>query len=122
MSLDNLINRQRLLKTFIELVNINSPSFDETEIGDFIVKIMERSGCSVAVQEYDRSFNLIGLKKGNSPGFSPLLLSAHMDTIESTRGIRIAVDDEMIRSTGDTVLGADDKSAIAQIIEVLSVL
>jgi tripeptide aminopeptidase len=122
MSLDNLINEQRLLKTFIELVNINSPSFDEIEIGEFLVKIMERSGCVVAVHEYDRSFNLIGLKKGNRPVLPPLLLSAHMDTIEPTQGIRIAIDDVMIRSTGDTVLGADDKSAIAQIIEVLFVL
>jgi len=45
-----------------------------------------------------------------------------MDTIEPTLGIRLAIDDEMIRSKGDTVLGADDKSAVAQIIEVLSVL
>jgi tripeptide aminopeptidase len=74
------------------------------------------------VQEYDRSFNLIGVKQGKQTDAAPLLLSAHMDTIEPTVGIGIAVDAEMVRSTGATVLGSDDKSAVAQIIEALDVL
>ncbi|MBI5100280.1 MAG: M20/M25/M40 family metallo-hydrolase [Nitrospirae bacterium] len=122
MDMDGLLNTQRLLKTFIELVNINSPSFGETEIAAYLVRAMERYGCGVTVQEYDRGVNLIGRKKGNVRGRPPLMLSAHMDTIEPTAGIKIAIDDEMIRSAGDTVLGADDKSAIAQICEALAVL
>lgn len=118
----DLINKQRLLKTFLELAEINSPSFDETEIGAFLIKRLEQAGCTVVVQEYDRSFNLIGVKKGKKTGAAPLLLSAHMDTIEPTEGIKITIDEEMVRSTGETVLGSDDKSAVAQILEALDVL
>lgn len=116
------INEQRLLKTFLELAGINAPSFGEREIGAFLIKRLEQAGCRVLVQEYAQSFNLIGMKPGTIPGAPPLLLSAHMDTIEPTVGIKIAIDDEMVRSAGDTVLGSDDKSAIAQILEALEVL
>ncbi|MBA4372798.1 MAG: peptidase M20 [Thermodesulfovibrio sp.] len=118
----NLINEQRLLKTFLELAEINSPSFSERDIGAFLIKRLEQAGCRVLVQEYQESFNLIGLKQGTRPETEPLLLSAHMDTIEPTEGIRISIDEEMVRSTGDTVLGSDDKSAIAQVLEALDVI
>jgi tripeptide aminopeptidase len=45
-----------------------------------------------------------------------------MDTIEPTTGITFNIDKDRIRSTGATVLGADDKSALAQILEALTVL
>ncbi|MBF0558205.1 MAG: M20/M25/M40 family metallo-hydrolase, partial [Nitrospirae bacterium] len=79
-------------------------------------------GCRVAMQHYGESFNLIASKEGAVRSISPLILSAHMDTIEPTEGIRFAVESGLIRTTGQTVLGADDKSAIAQIIEALFVL
>ncbi len=118
----NLINKQRLLKTFLELAEINSPSFDEREAGAFLIKRLEQAGCTVVVQEYAESFNLIGVKHGARPEAPPLLLSAHMDTIEPTVGIKITIDEERVRSTGETVLGSDDKSAIAQILEALDVI
>ncbi|MGC2061430.1 MAG: M20/M25/M40 family metallo-hydrolase [Thermodesulfovibrionales bacterium] len=122
MNMKDLINKQRLLKTFLELAEINSPSFDEREIGAFLIKRLEQAGCKVVVQEYEQSFNLIGVKQGMKIETAPLLLSAHMDTIEPTDGIKITIDDEMVRSTGETVLGSDDKSAVAQILEALDVI
>jgi tripeptide aminopeptidase len=116
-----LINRDRLVETFIDLVRINSPSFAEKEIGDFLAQRLGGIGFDVRFQQYDRSFNLIAIKKGNKRG-APLMLSAHMDTIEPTEGIAFAVEKDRIRSTGDTVLGADDKSALAQILEAATVL
>ena len=117
-----LVNEQRLLDTFLELVHINSPSFDEREIGLFLSHRLEDAGCSVAFQEYPGSFNLIGRLKGTDALQPTLLLSAHMDTIEPTAGIKVSEDEVMIRTVGDTVLGADDKSAIAQILEALQVV
>lgn len=116
------INRQRLIDTFVELIKINSPSFDEREIAGVLAKKLEGAGCTVDMQEYDRSFNLIAFKKGSKPNTPTILLSAHMDTIEPTEGISFSIDDDLIRTTGDTVLGADDKSALAQIIEAITVL
>ncbi|RPI37566.1 MAG: M20/M25/M40 family metallo-hydrolase [Nitrospiraceae bacterium] len=116
------INKKRLLETFIELLSINSPSFQEKEIGSLLAKKLKERGCRVTIQKYDKSFNLIAFKKGNVSKAHPLLLSGHMDTIEPTEDIKFSIQSDSIRSTGSTVLGADDKSALAQILEALAVL
>lgn len=116
------INRKRLTETFIELIKVNSPSFEEGEIGALLSGKLEALGCRVELQQYDRSFNLIAYKEGNKKAAPPLLLSGHMDTIEPTTGITFSIENDVIRTTGNTVLGADDKSALAQIIEALTVL
>lgn len=122
MNLAQYINQERLIETFLELIKINSPSFGEREIGDVLAKKLEDAGCRVEFQEYERSFNLIAFKKGTNPGIPSLLLSGHMDTIEPTEGITYSIEEGIIRTTGNTVLGADDKSALAQILEVLTVI
>ncbi|MFO0754351.1 MAG: M20/M25/M40 family metallo-hydrolase [Thermodesulfovibrionales bacterium] len=116
------INRKRLVDTFVELVSINSPSFQEQEIGELLAKKLEDAGCRVEKQEYDRSFNLLAFRKGARQEAPPLLLNAHMDTIEPTTGISLVMENDLIRTTGTTVLGADDKSALAQIVEAVTVL
>jgi tripeptide aminopeptidase len=116
------INKKRLLNTFTDLIKINSPSFDEKKIGHFLAQRLTRAGCSVRFQDYGKSFNLIAVLKGKKGDAMPLMLSAHMDTIEPTSGITFAVENDRIRSTGNTVLGADDKSALAQILEVVNLL
>ncbi len=119
---DARINRKRILKTFVELIQINSPSFHEELIGRHLIGMLRRLGCTVTRQEYDESFNIIGTLKGTVRSAPALILSAHMDTIEPTEGITYAVSRDRVRSTGPTVLGADDKSAIAQILEAVSVI
>jgi len=116
------VQKERLVRTFTELIGINSPSFAEEEIGRFLHERLERAGCQVEIQDYGRSFNLIARKQGNTECPIPLLVSGHMDTIEPTEGIGYAIEQGVIRSTGDTVLGADDKSALAAILEALTVL
>ena len=115
------INRKRLVDTFVQLLRINSPSFLEGELGKVLEHKLEEAGCEVGIQRYDGSFNIIAEKEGFNRA-PALILSAHMDTIEPTGEIEFSVDDVRIKSTGGTVLGADDKSAIAQILEALTVL
>lgn len=115
------INRKRLINTFTDLLKINSPSFDEKKIGHFLAQRLTKAGCNVRFQDYGKSFNLVAVLKGNRASL-PLMLSAHMDTIETTNGIAFAIEDDRIKSTGNTVLGADDKSALAQILEVVTLL
>ena len=119
------INRERLLKTFIDLLRVDSPSFHEKKIGALLATELRKRGCRVTVQKYDKSFNLIAVKRGNNAKAQPpqpLLLSGHMDTIEPTEGLRFSIRTDRVSSTGDTVLGADDKSALAQILEALAVV
>jgi tripeptide aminopeptidase len=116
------INRKRLIGTFIELIKINSPSYGEEAIGEALSGKLRALGCNVRRQGYGSSFNLMGFVKGTIRKAPTLILSAHMDTIEATKGIAFSMKNGIIRSTGSTVLGADDKGAIAQILEALTAL
>ena len=63
--------------------------------------------------------NLIAHLSGRRGG-EALLLSAHMDTVEPGRGIVPRLVEGVFTSDGTTILGADDKSAVAVILEVLA--
>jgi tripeptide aminopeptidase len=121
MEFTDAVNRDRLLAVFTELLRVNSPSFGERALGDLLAEKLERLGCPVVLQEYGKSFNLLARMKGDNHAL-PLILSGHMDTIEPTDGLVIKVENGVVKTGGDTVLGADDKSALAQILEALTVL
>ena len=53
---------------------------------------------------------------------TPVLFSCHMDTVAPGRGVQPVVEGGVVRSSGDTVLGADDKSGIAAVMEALESL
>jgi len=119
-----LINENRLLECFIQLVEVASPSGGERQLADFLTGRLTAAG--LAVQEDDAgqraggtAGNLIVRVPGSGP---PLLLAAHMDTVGPCCGVRPIVADGVVRSSGDTVLGGDDKAGIAAILEMLAVL
>ncbi|MEO5361340.1 MAG: M20/M25/M40 family metallo-hydrolase [Nitrospirota bacterium] len=116
------INHARLMDTFIGLVHINSPSFFEQEIAVWLTQRLIDLGLSVENQKYDKSINLIGRKAGTVRGAPTIILSSHMDTVEPTKGMNLIREGGIIRTDGSTILGADDKSGIAEILETLHVL
>ena len=65
--------------------------------------------------------NLMAKFKGNTRR-RRFLLNAHMDTVEPGKGITAVFKNGMFTSDGTTILGADDKSAIAILLETLKVL
>ncbi len=112
-----MINQDRLINTFLELVRIDSPSEQEAEIGRYLAARLQALGLETA---FDDIGNLIGLLDG--VGDDWLLLSAHMDTVGTDTGIEPVIRDGVIYSAGDTILGGDDKSGVAAILEVLTTL
>ncbi|WP_420265620.1 M20/M25/M40 family metallo-hydrolase [Candidatus Magnetominusculus dajiuhuensis] len=116
------INPARLMDIFIELVQIDSPSYNEREIASRLTKHLIELGLSVEFQQYGKSFNLIGRKHGKLRGVAPVMLSSHMDTVESTKGLKSIREGGVVKTDGGTILGADDKSGIAEILEALYVL
>src|SRR5207247_2462323 len=67
--------------------------------------------------------NVIARRAGGGRGaaWTPLLLCAHMDTVQPGYGIDPQQHDGIIRSNGTTILGADDKAGITAILEALRV-
>lgn len=122
MTLPVNMDSERIVATFTDLLKINSPSFGEQKIGEYLEERLTALGCAVERQEYTESFNLIARLQGSIPDAPPLLLGAHMDTAEPTEGIVFEIENGIIRSDGKTILGADNKCALAQIIEALTIL
>lgn len=111
-----MINEQRLVKTFLELVAIDSPSGEEEAISKDLMRRFSELGGEV---EADEHHNLIARFAGTNSG-EWLMLSAHMDTVGKDRGIKPQIRDGIIYSDGTTILGGDDKSGVAAILEVIA--
>ncbi|MBF0102906.1 MAG: M20/M25/M40 family metallo-hydrolase [Desulfobacterales bacterium] len=123
-----MLREDRLADTFLRLVQIDSVSRDEANICLELQEILKKLGAEIYIDGAGKpsgsnTGNLIARIKGNCPHVAPMLISGHMDTVEPGKKIKPVLDAEGIfRSQGDTILGADDKSALAIIIEVLRVL
>jgi tripeptide aminopeptidase len=111
------VDADRLVKTFLELVAIDSPTGHEEEIGRELIERFTDLGCSVTQDDIG---NLLGVYKGRRPG--TVLVSTHMDTAGKDVGIKPIIEDGIIKTDGSTILGADDKSGIAGCLELLTLL
>ncbi len=103
----------RLISTFCDLVRIDSPSGQESEVVKFISEELKELGIN---SESDATGNLFARVPGVG---DTVLLCAHMDTVEPGKNIQPKIHDDHITSSGDTILGADNKAWIAAIIEAL---
>ncbi len=113
-----MVDRERLLATFLALVAVDSPTGHEEAIGAELEARFGELGCDIRRDEIG---NLVAVYPGTVEG--TILVSTHMDTAGTDRGIRpIIGDDGIIRTDGSTILGADDKSGIAGCLELLTLL
>ena len=107
-----MIDQERLINSFCDLVRIDSPSNEEEEVAQHLTARLSKLGFVV---QRDAHGNLIASEEGDNP----LLLSAHMDTVEPGRGIKPQIQGDRIVSDGTTILGGDCKAGIAAILEGL---
>lgn len=111
-----MADRERLLQTFLDLVRIDSPTGEETAMAEEAGRRLATLG---AVVRQDAYGNVIA---GIGTGGEPLLLSAHLDTVEPGRSITPVIDGDTVRTDGTTVLGGDPKAGVAAILEALTAL
>ncbi len=109
---------QFVLDAFLALVRIDSLSGDEGAVAERLRGYLQDAGCQVWS---DPVGNLLARRAGQGAGSTlpPLLLSAHMDTVEPGHGIQPRIVDGVVRSDGTTILGADDKAGLAAILTAL---
>lgn len=122
-----MINQERLKKLLIELIKIDSLSRKEYDVAMRLKREMEELGAKVSIDDAGDKVggtvgNLIAHFSGTAPTATPILLSAHMDTVVPGEGIVPILDGDIVRTDGRTVLGGDDKSGVAIICEVLRVI
>ncbi len=91
---------------------------EETAVIAHLKELFERElNAECTLDDYG---NLIARVSGrNSTKSEPIMLGAHADTVKPGKGIEPVVEDEVIRSAGETILGADDKAGITEIFEAV---
>ncbi|HTU87658.1 MAG TPA: M20/M25/M40 family metallo-hydrolase, partial [Solirubrobacteraceae bacterium] len=113
--------RGRLHETFEALCRIESPSGRERSCADWVIG--ELRGIGLEVEEDDVGPS-VGSDAGNLlariPGAGPdsILLCAHMDTVPLTAPVEPVRVDGGWTNAGEGILGADNKTAVAVMIEL----
>lgn len=122
-----LVDQDRLSKTFCDLVRIDSPSRQEKEVVFYLKELFEKEFNAETIiddsskETGSNTGNLIVKIKGNLDK-EPLFFNAHLDTVEPCRGINVVFENGVFKSDGRTILGGDDKAAVAILIEALRIL
>lgn len=107
---------------FMELAALPSPSRRERAVADFVTSRLRTLGLEVVEDEAGAAVggdtgNLVCLVPG--VGETPrITFAAHLDTVEPTGPLEPVLVDGVIRNAGGTVLGADNKAAVAALLSV----
>jgi tripeptide aminopeptidase len=109
-----LVDRERLIKTLLDLIRIDSPTGEEDEMDREVSSRLQALGFQV---HHDSFNNVIAKLPGEG---EPVILSAHLDTVEPGRGIKPVQDGDVLRSDGTTILGGDCKAGVSIILEALT--
>lgn len=118
------VNAERLQDLFLELAKINAPSKKEKLVADYLKKALPELGFTIEFDEANKNFggevgNLIAWREGTDPSIPSLFFSTHMDTVLPTEGLKPVIKDGVIFSDGTTILGADDRAALAAYLEAV---
>jgi tripeptide aminopeptidase len=111
-----------LLDRFVRLCEIPSPTGHERAVADAVLDELRTLGIDVvedgaAGAARAGSGNLIARIPGASPDCW-VLFCAHLDTVPHEGEVEVVRDDGLFRSRGDTILGADNKAAVAMLMEL----
>jgi tripeptide aminopeptidase len=111
----------RLHERFARLCEIRSPTGEEREVVDTVASELRAIGLEVsedgaAEPAEAGAGNLLARLPGRSDRW--LMFCAHVDTVPHRGRIEVVEDEGVFRSRGDTILGADNKAAVAVFIEL----
>jgi len=117
------VPQAEVVSLFTELAALPSPPGDERAVADRVGAYMADLGLDVSE---DDAGEKIGSNAGNlyarvepTDGGMPLFLCAHLDTVPPEAGIEPVLEDGVIRNAAGTILGADNKSAVAVMLEAM---
>ncbi|WP_043932855.1 M20/M25/M40 family metallo-hydrolase [Bacillus sp. EB01] len=122
-----MINHERLLNEFLELVQIDSETKFEAKIAEVLKKKFTELGLDVfeddttAVTGHGAG-NLICTLPATKDGVDSIYFTSHMDTVTPGNGVKPSIKDGYVVTDGTTILGADDKAGLAAMFELIRVL
>jgi len=113
----------RLEETFVRLCEIRSPTGEEREVADTIAAELRALGLELSEDDAAGpaeagAGNLLARLPGRSEEW--VMFCAHVDTVPHAGQIEVVESDGVFRSAGDTILGADNKAAVAVFMELVA--
>ena len=112
------MRNDQIINFFLKLVAIDSPSGEEKNVSQFIFQYLKNLNLHPKKDKNDQIYCSIN----NNPSKKPILFCAHLDTVEPGRNIKPVIRSDYITSDGKTILGADNKVAVASILYAISEL
>ncbi len=110
-----------MLDRFVRLCEISSPTGSERAVADAV--LAELRGLGVEVEEDGAAEparaaagNLIARLPGRGEGW--ISFFAHLDTVPHDGAVEVVEEGGIYRSRGETILGADDKAAVTNLVEL----
>src|ERR671915_1249531 len=106
---------------FTELAAISSPPGEERPVADRVLRYLrdlrlEPQEDDAGLQIGSTMGNVFARIEGTAEG-TPIFLCAHLDTVPPEGSIEPVVTDGVIRNAAGTILGADNKAAVATMLD-----
>jgi tripeptide aminopeptidase len=112
-----MLDKDRLIKTFIELIKIPSESPNDKEFIAYVENLFTKMGAKCVKDKFGNLVAKFSAK--NSETKEPIMFCCHGDTVQPGIGIEPVIEGNEIKSKGETILAGDDKGGIAEVIEML---
>jgi tripeptide aminopeptidase len=114
---------ERLHETFVRLCEIRSPTGEEREVADTLAAELRALGLEVSEDDAAGraeagAGNILARLPGRSDRWA--MFCAHLDTVPHEGQIEVVEDEGVFHSRGETILGADNKAAVAVFVELLA--
>lgn len=119
-----MFDAEKIAAEFCEFVRIPSISGRERAMADELRERLEAIGLPTWYDDAQRVIdgeigNLWSKIDATAAGKPTILLNAHMDTVTPGEGIEPKRDGDRLCSLGDTILAADDKAGVAEVLAVV---
>src|SRR5216684_579362 len=118
-----MAGRNEALSLFLELAVLPSPPGEERAVADVVLGYLRGLGLE---PDEDDAGPRIGSNMGNvyarlepTAAGKPLFFCAHLDTVPPMGPLEPVVEDGVVRNAGGTILGGDNKAAVASMLHAL---
>lgn len=108
----------------VQLCEIASPSRHEREVAAFAIDFLRELGAEIIEDDAAAALpagcnNIVARFAPTAPGGTPIALCAHLDTVPNSGPIEVVVEDGFLTNRHDDILGGDNKSAVAAVLDAV---